>query len=171
MFDTNYCKINIVDVANGTGVRVSLFVSGCRNHCKGCFNKETWDFNYGSEFTSETTKRILKLLEPAYIKGLSILGGDPFEPENIKPVLDLCREVKKRYPSKDIWVYTGYLYEEFNKHPIMNSIDVLVDGQFIEELKDVSLKFRGSSNQRVIDVKASINSGSVVLSKEVYIDE
>ena len=168
MFDTNYCKINSVDVANGTGVRVSLFVSGCRNHCKGCFNKETWDFNYGEEFTSDTVNEILKLLEPAYIKGLSILGGDPFEPENIKTVLDLCRKVKKRYPLKDIWVYTGYFYEEFNKHPIMNSIDVLVDGQFIEELKDISLKFRGSSNQKIIDVKASISSGSIVLAKEVY---
>ena len=157
-----------MDVANGTGVRVSLFVSGCRNHCKGCFNKETWDFNYGEEFTSDTVNEILKLLEPAYIKGLSILGGDPFEPENIKTVLDLCRKVKKRYPLKDIWVYTGYFYEEFNKHPIMNSIDVLVDGQFIEELKDISLKFRGSSNQKIIDVKASISSGSIVLAKEVY---
>ena len=160
-----------MDVANGTGVRVSLFVSGCRNHCKGCFNKETWDFNYGEEFTSDTVNEILKLLEPTYIKGLSILGGDPFEPENIKTVLDLCRKVKKRYPLKDIWVYTGYFYEEFNKHPIMNSIDVLVDGQFIEELKDISLRFRGSSNQRIIDVKASISSGSVILSKEVYVDE
>ena len=160
-----------MDVANGTGVRVSLFVSGCRNHCKGCFNKETWDFNYGEEFTSDTVNEILKLLEPAYIKGLSILGGDPFEPENIKTVLDLCRKVKKQYPLKDIWVYTGYFYEEFNKHPVMNSIDVLVDGQFIEELKDISLRFRGSSNQRIIDVKASISSGSVILSKEVYVDE
>lgn len=170
MFNTNYCKINRVDTANGAGVRVSLFVSGCRNHCNGCFNKETWDFDYGEKFTSDTTKEILKLLEPTYIKGLSILGGDPFEPENIKTVLNLCREVKKQYPSKDIWVYTGYLYEEFNKHPIMNSIDVLVDGQFIEELKDISLGFRGSLNQRIIDVKASISSGTAVLSKEVYKD-
>lgn len=160
-----------MDVANGTGVRVSLFVSGCRNHCKGCFNKETWDFNYGKEFTSNTVKEILKLLEPAYIKGLSILGGDPFEPENIKTVLDLCMEVKKQYPSKDIWVYTGYLYEEFNKHSIMNYIDILVDGRFVEELKKVSLKFRGSTNQRVIDVKASSESGSIILSREVYENE
>lgn len=160
-----------MDVANGTGVRVSLFVSGCRNHCKGCFNKETWDFNYGKKFTSNTVKEILKLLEPAYIKGLSILGGDPFEPENIKTVLDLCMEVKKQYPSKDIWVYTGYLYEEFNKHPIMNHIDILVDGRFVEELKKVSLKFRGSTNQRVIDVKASSESGSIIISREVYENE
>lgn len=164
----NYCKINKVDVANGLGIRVSLFVSGCRNRCRGCFNKETWDFNYGEEFTSDTVDEIIKLLEPDHIKGLSILGGDPFEPENIKTVLKLCREVKKRYSSKDIWVYTGYLYEEFDKHPIMNYIDILVDGQFIEELKDISLRFRGSSNQRIIDVKSSIHSGSVILSKEVY---
>lgn len=149
----NYCKINRVDVANGTGVRVSLFVSGCRNHCKGCFNKETWDFNYGEKFTSDTLEEILELLAPNYIQGLTILGGDPFEPENIETVMELCKEVKTRYPSKDIWVYTGYHYENFSNHPIMDFIEVLVDGPFVENLKDISLKFRGSSNQRIINLK------------------
>ena len=157
----NYCKINNVDIANGAGVRVSLFVSGCRNHCKGCFNKETWDFNYGQEFTSDTLNVLFKLMEPHYIKGLSILGGDPFEPENIETVMAICRELKTRYPSKDIWVYTGYSYEKFKDHPIMQFIDVLVDGPFIEELKNASLAFRGSSNQRIINVRGGKNQNGI----------
>lgn len=157
----NYCKINNVDIANGAGVRVSLFVSGCRNHCKGCFNKETWDFNYGQEFTSDTLNVLFKLMEPHYIKGLSILGGDPFEPENIETVMAICRELKTRYPLKDIWVYTGYSYEKFKDHPIMQFIDVLVDGPFIEELKNASLAFRGSSNQRIINVRGGKNQNGI----------
>ena len=158
-----YGKINKTDVANGPGVRVSLFVSGCRNQCKGCFNSETWSFDYGEAFTLRTIDEILKALDKPYISGLSILGGEPFEPENIIGVFELCRQVKKKYPDKTIWIYTGYLYEDFKDLPIMEYIDVLVDGPFIEALKDILLKFKGSSNQRIIDVQASRSSGSVKL--------
>lgn len=158
-----YGKINKTDIANGPGVRVSLFVSGCRNRCKGCFNPETWSFDYGESFTMRTIEEILEALSPDYIAGLSILGGDPFESENILGVLELCYEAKRLYPDKTIWIYTGYLYEDFKDLPIMEYIDVLVDGPFIEALKDISLKFKGSSNQRIIDVQASRSSGSVKL--------
>lgn len=158
-----YGKINKTDIANGPGVRVSLFVSGCRNRCKGCFNPETWSFDYGDPFTMRTIEEILEALSPDYIAGLSILGGDPFESENILGVLELCYEAKRLYPDKTIWIYTGYLYEDFKDLPIMEYIDVLVDGPFIEALKDISLKFKGSSNQRIIDVQASRSSGSVKL--------
>lgn len=158
-----YGKINKTDIANGPGVRVSLFVSGCRNRCKGCFNPETWSFDYGEPFTMRTIEEILEALSPNYIAGLSILGGDPFESENILGVLELCYEAKRLYPDKTIWIYTGYLYEDFKDLPIMEYIDVLVDGPFIEALKDISLKFKGSSNQRIIDVQASRSSGSVKL--------
>lgn len=158
-----YGKINKTDIANGPGVRVSLFVSGCRNRCKGCFNPETWSFDYGELFTMRTIEEILEALSPDYIAGLSILGGDPFESENILGVLELCYEAKRLYPDKTIWIYTGYLYEDFKDLPIMEYIDVLVDGPFIEALKDISLKFKGSSNQRIIDVQASRSSGSVKL--------
>lgn len=158
-----YGKINKTDIANGPGVRVSLFVSGCRNRCKGCFNPETWSFDYGESFTMRTIEEILEALSPNYIAGLSILGGDPFESENILGVLELCYEAKRLYPDKTIWIYTGYLYEDFKDLPIMEYIDVLVDGPFIEALKDISLKFKGSSNQRIIDVQASRSSGSVKL--------
>lgn len=158
-----YGKINKTDIANGPGVRVSLFVSGCRNRCKGCFNPETWSFDYGESFTMRTIEEILEALSPNYIAGLSILGGDPFESENIFGVLELCYEAKRLYPDKTIWIYTGYLYEDFKDLPIMEYIDVLVDGPFIEALKDISLKFKGSSNQRIIDVQASRSSGSVKL--------
>lgn len=158
-----YGKINKTDIANGPGVRVSLFVSGCRNRCKGCFNPETWSFDYGESFTMRTIEEILEALSPNYIAGLSILGGDPFESENILGVLELCYEAKRLYPDKTIWIYTGYLYEDFKDLPIMEYIDVLVDGPFIEALKDISLKLKGSSNQRIIDVQASRSSGSVKL--------
>lgn len=158
-----YGKINKTDIANGPGVRVSLFVSGCRNRCKGCFNPETWSFDYGEPFTMRTIEEILEALSPDYIAGLSILGGDPFEPENSVGVYEICRQAKERYPDKTIWIYTGYLYEDFKDLPIMEYIDVLVDGPFIEALKDISLKFKGSSNQRIIDVQASRSSGSVKL--------
>lgn len=158
-----YGKINTVDIANGPGVRVSLFVSGCRNRCKGCFNPETWSFDYGEPYTLWTGEEILDALNPKYIAGLSILGGDPFEPENLDTVTDLCRMVKKFFPDKTIWIYTGYLYEDFKDLEIMEYIDVLVDGPFIECEKDLRLAFRGSKNQRIIDVPASRSSGSVTL--------
>lgn len=160
-----YGRINKTDIANGPGVRVSLFVSGCRNHCKGCFNPETWDFNYGKVFGLEVIRDISVALEQDYIEGLSILGGDPFEPENIELITDLCYFAKTFYPSKTIWIYTGYIYERVSlKYPkILDYIDVLVDGPFIENLKDISLQFRGSSNQRIIDVKATRDAGEVVL--------
>ena len=161
-----YGKINKTDIANGPGVRVSIFVSGCRNRCKGCFNPETWDFNYGEEFTRKTIDEILNALSPDYIAGLSILGGDPFEPENISGVVALCMIVKKVYPDKSIWVYTGYHYEDLKYLSVMGYIDVLVDGPFIEAQKDFRLRFRGSRNQRIIDVQASQLSDSIIL-KEV----
>ena len=159
----NYGKINKTDIANGVGVRVSLFVSGCRHKCKGCFNPETWDFTYGQKFTTETIREILDALAPEYISGLTVLGGEPLDIENINDVSLLLYHVKRLYPTKTIWVYTGYNYEVIRRHPIMGYIDVLVDGSFIESLKDISLRFRGSSNQRIIDVQASLKSDSVVL--------
>jgi anaerobic ribonucleoside-triphosphate reductase activating protein len=162
----NYGKINKHDIANGPGVRVSLFVSGCEHHCKGCFNSVAWDFYYGKVFTAKTFGRILKLLDDDHITGFTVLGGEPLHPRNQHMVTTICRLVKEKYPNKDIWIYTGYDYDEVKDHAIMNFIDVLVDGPFIEDLKDISLKFRGSSNQRIIDVKESKSSGAVV-SKEV----
>ena len=159
----NYGRINYTDIANGPGVRVSLFVSGCRNRCKGCFNPETWDFNYGEEFTLKSFIDIDNALDPDHIDGLTILGGDPMEPENIEIVTALCESVKTSHPDKSIWVYTGYLYEDIRGLEIMRYIDVLVDGPFIEELKDISLQFRGSSNQRIIDVRATRRSGTIKL--------
>jgi anaerobic ribonucleoside-triphosphate reductase activating protein len=156
-----YGKINKTDIANGPGVRVSLFVSGCRNRCPGCFNPETWSFNYGEDFTRRTLDEILEALRPDYIAGLSILGGDPFEPENIAWVVMLCMIAKEVYPDKTIWVYTGYQYEDLKYLSVMEYIDVLVDGPFIEAQKDITLKFRGSKNQRIIDVPASRSSGTL----------
>lgn len=158
-----YGNIKPIDIANGTGVRVSLFVSGCRNHCKGCFQPETWDFCYGKPYTNETEVEIIKALSPDYISGLSVLGGDPFEPENQRGLLPLLRKVKSTYPNKDVWVYTGYSLETLlsgRSHPccpetleMLSYIDTLVDGRFEEKLKDISLQFRGSSNQRIINLK------------------
>lgn len=159
----HYGKIKAVDIANGPGVRVSLFVSGCRNHCKGCFQPETWSFDYGEPYTLWTGEEILDALNPRYISGLSILGGDPFEPENIGEVTDLCRDVKRYYPGKSIWIYTGYLWEDLKDLEIMQYIDVLVDGPFIEVEKDLSLRFRGSRNQRIIDVQKSRAADRAVL--------
>ena len=149
----NYCEIKKYDIANGDGVRVSLFVSGCRNHCKGCFNPETWDFNYGDLYTEDVEKEITEALKPEYISGLTVLGGDPFEPENIEAVTALCKRVKELYPEKTIWVYTGYYFEDFKDREIMKYIDVLVDGPFEMDKKDISLRFRGSSNQRILNIK------------------
>lgn len=162
----NYAKINPCDIANGVGVRVSLFVSGCRNHCKGCFNPETWDFDYGRKFDHITVQKIAKALEYHYIDGLSVLGGEPLEGENVECVTILCEYVKRHYPEKTIWLYTGFSYEQAKNLPLMQYIDVLVDGLFIEELRDITLKFRGSSNQRIIDVKRSRKTGTVVLWNE-----
>lgn len=168
-----YGEIKKCDIANGEGVRVSLFVSGCTHHCPGCFNEATWDFHYGKEFTEETEKELLDALEPSYINGLSLLGGEPFEPENQKALVPFLRKVKERYPGKNIWCYSGYLYDsqllsesrarcEYTDE-MLSMIDVLVDGRFVESLKDITLVFRGSSNQRLIDVKKSLESGDVVL--------
>lgn len=159
----NYGSIKKVDVADGIGVRVSLFVSGCRNQCKGCFNPETWDFNYGKPYTQKTVDKIMKLLKPDFISGLTVLGGDPFEKENYPDVLKLCKLVKETYPDKTIWIYTGYLYENLKDLEIMEYIDVLVDGPFVESLKNISLRFRGSENQRIIDIQATRKNGVVSL--------
>ena len=158
----NYGNIKECDIADGPGVRVSLFVSGCRHHCKGCFNKETGDFDYGMPYTKETEDEIIRLLAPSYIQGLTLLGGEPFEPENQKELAGLLKRVRETYPDKDIWCYTGYLYDvdlpeggrvhtEVTEE-MLSYIDVLVDGEFIEEEKDVTLVFRGSRNQRIIEL-------------------
>ena len=171
----NYAEIKLYDIANGEGVRISLFVSGCRRRCKGCFNAMTWDFGYGKPFTAETEQYILDQLAPDYIAGLTLLGGDPFEPENQRALYPFVKKVKERYPKKNIWCYTGYTYEKGSlKEPeactevtrdLLSLLDVLVDGRFEEELKDIRLKFRGSSNQRIIDVKQSLKSGNTELLK------
>ena len=168
----NYGEIKKCDIANGEGVRVALFVSGCRHHCKGCFNSMTWDFNYGKEFTEETEEEILEALKPNYIDGLSLLGGEPFEPENQEVLVKLLRKVKERYPEKNIWCYSGYLFDEELKKEIrarceytdemLSMLDVLVDGRFEEDKKNITLLFRGSENQRLIDVKKSLEQGQVI---------
>ena len=164
-----YASIKKRDVANGPGVRVSLFVSGCNHHCKGCFNKEAWDFNYGLDFTNDTIDEIIDLLKPDYVSGLSLLGGEPFEFINQQALLPLLKRVKEVYPEKTIWAYSGFLYEELRKMPyeetqaILNLIDVLVDGKFVEDLKDPMLYFRGSSNQRIIDIKKTKKAKKIVL--------
>ena len=161
----NYGNIKEFDVADGPGVRVSLFVSGCRHHCKGCFNSDTWDFAYGRPYTAETQKEILKTLSSPYITGFTLLGGEPFEPENQAPLAGLLKEIRETYPEKSIWCYTGYLYDEdlipggkvftdFTKEMLSN-IDVLVDGEFVEAQKDITLAFKGSRNQRIIELSDS----------------
>lgn len=159
----NYGAIKKNDIANGIGVRVSLFVSGCRNHCDGCFQPQTWDFDYGLPFTKETEEEILKALRPSWIQGLSILGGEPMEPENENVLLPFIKRVKETYPKKDIWLYSGYTYEELKGRKILQYVDVLVDGHFEEKLRDPSLAFRGSSNQRILNVPASLKAGVAVL--------
>ena len=146
----NYGAVKKTDIANGPGVRVSLFVSGCRNHCSGCFQPETWDFDYGEPFTEETENEIIEALSPSWIQGLSVLGGDPMEPENQVALLPFLRRVKETMPDKDIWLYTGYLLESVGMSPRLSYADVVVDGPFIEAEKDLSLAFRGSRNQRII---------------------
>lgn len=168
----NYADIKTCDVANGPGVRVSLFVSGCTHKCKGCFNAEAWDFNYGKPYNDEAEQKIIDTLSHDYIKGLSLLGGEPFEPQNQAVLVKLLRRVKHRFPDKDIWCYSGYNFEndilagklgdpEITKEMI-SYIDVLIDGEFIEEQKDLHLRFRGSANQRILDVQKSLESGETV---------
>ena len=158
-----YGAIKNLDIANGPGIRVSLFVSGCRNHCKGCFQPETWDFMYGKHFGLKDFSELIDLLGNEHIAGLSILGGDPFEPENLETVVALCKIVKQIYPEKNIWIWTGYLWEDICDNDIFNYIDVLVDGRFEESQKDLSLAFRGSSNQRIIDISKSKECGYIVI--------
>ena len=153
MTSMNYAGIKKVDIANGPGVRVSLFVSGCRNHCPGCFQPETWDFSYGEPFTKKTEKEIIRALRPSWIQGLSILGGDPMEPENRKALLPLLKRIRINHPDKDVWLYTGYIYEKIRDIELLKWVDVLVDGPFIETEKDISLAFRGSRNQRIIHLR------------------
>ena len=158
-----YGAIKKNDIANGIGVRVSLFVSGCRNHCDGCFQPQTWDFDYGLPFTKETEEEIVKALRPSWIQGLSILGGEPMEPENENVLLPFIKRLKETYPKKDIWLYSGYTYEELKGRKLLQYVDVLVDGRFEEKLRDPSLAFRGSSNQRILNVPASLKAGFAVL--------
>lgn len=167
----NYAVIKKTDIANGPGVRVSLFVSGCTHACKGCFNEEAWDFGFGSAFTDETVSEVLKALEPDYISGLSMLGGEPLDPRNRGAVRGLLESVRERYPHKTIWCYTGYRYEDIIRWQmegdedipaILSRLDVLVDGPFIEAKKDLNLLFRGSSNQRLIDVRETARCGRLV---------
>ena len=168
----NYADIKQIDIANGPGVRVSLFVSGCNHHCKGCFNECAWDFNYGNKFTEETIQEVLKDLNKDYISGLTLLGGEPLEPANQKGLLPLVKKVKEKYPEKSIWCYTGFDFEKDvmgsmsqnveETKELMKYIDVVVDGKFEEDKKDITLKFRGSSNQRIIDVQKSKEKQKVI---------
>ena len=168
----NYANIKKRDIANGTGVRVTLFVSGCTHHCKGCFQPETWDFSYGQPFTRDTEDELLEALAPSFINGLTLLGGEPFEPDNQQALLPFLRRVRAAYPDKTIWAFSGYTWEELTgdsrarcacTDELLSLVDVLVDGEFVEALKDISLHFRGSSNQRVIDVPATRAGGIIVL--------
>lgn len=169
----NYAEIKYCDVANGPGVRTSLFVSGCSHHCPGCFNEIAWDFNYGKPFTQDTIDSIIESLKPDYIQGLTLLGGEPFEYSNQKGLLPLVRQVREVLPQKDIWCFTGFLFDKdiienmckrWNEtNELLSYIDVLVDGRFVEELKNLNLKFKGSENQRTILVNESLKSGNVIL--------
>ncbi len=170
-----YGEIKKCDIANGEGVRVSLFVSGCTHHCPGCFNQETWAFDYGRKYTDETQMEILDALSPSYISGLSLLGGEPFEPQNQKVLINLLKNVKALYPQKTVWCYSGYLFDrdllsesrarcEYTDE-MLSMIDILVDGRFVETLKDIRLVFKGSTNQRIIDVSKSKGAGKIILWK------
>lgn len=169
----NYGAIKKTDIANGVGVRVTLFVSGCRNHCPGCFQPETWDFTYGKHFEEETMREILKAMEPSYITGFTMLGGEPFEPENQPTVCQILARIRQAYPSKSLWSYTGYTLDKDlvpggakyteDTDQILSLLDVLVDGRFEEGKKDISLLFRGSSNQRIIDMPRTIREGNIIL--------
>ena len=159
----NYAAIKKYDIANGPGVRVSLFVSGCRRHCIGCFNEEVQSFSYGTEYTADTHRELLEMLSDEHIAGLSILGGEPCELENRDTVLDICKHVRETFKNtKTIWMWSGYLWEDLKVLPVMEYIDVLIDGPFIQTLKDLSLYYRGSFNQRVIDVPKSLKAGCAI---------
>lgn len=174
----NFASIKIMDVANGPGVRISLFVSGCRHYCSGCFNSEAWDFDYGEPFTQKEIDYIIDYASGPHIAGLSLLGGEPLEPENQKALLPFLREFKEKCPNKTVWCYTGFtfdkdivgrMFDEYEEtRELMSYIDVLVDGKFVEELKDLSIRFRGSSNQRIILVKESLEKNEVVLHPEIF---
>ena len=169
----NYATIKPFDVANGPGVRVSLFVSGCTHRCKGCFNEEAWDFSYGEEFTDKEADRIIEALRPDYIKGFSLLGGEPFEPVNQKELAPLLERIKEAYPDKTIWCYSGYTLEadllsgrlcDFSiTKRMLDCIDILVDGKFVEEKKNLQLRFKGSENQRIIDLKKTLRENKTIL--------
>ena len=175
-FVMNYAEIKSNDIANGPGVRVSLFVSGCTHHCPGCFNPETWDFNYGTPFTQETVDKILEYMEPSYVKGITLLGGEPLEQNNQRGLLPLLQQIHSKYPQKTIWSFTGYDFEKDvvgnmlthwpETKEFLSYLDVLVDGEFKEELRDLSLVFCGSSNQRIIQVQESLASDKIILWQE-----
>ena len=169
----NYGAIKKCDIANGVGVRTVLFVSGCTHHCKGCFQPETWNFDYGERYTKETEDEIIESLRPDYVDGITLLGGEPFEPENQAELLSLAKEYKAAFPKKDLWCYTGFTFEQLfesgcranteHTKELVENIDVLVDGRYVEALHDISLQFRGSSNQRIIDVKKTLANGKITL--------
>ena len=168
----NYGTIKFCDIANGIGIRTVLFVSGCTHHCRGCFQPETWDFGYGQPYTEETERQILASLAPSYIHGLTLLGGEPMEPDNQRALLPLLRRLKTEYPTKTVWCYSGYTYEELTgvsrarcevTDEMLGYIDVLVDGEFVLEKRNISLRFRGSDNQRLIDLPRTREQGTVVL--------
>lgn len=171
-----YSNIKKWDIADGIGVRVTLFVSGCTNRCPGCFQPETWDFSYGQPYTKETQEEILEALSKEFIRGLTLLGGEPMEPENQRELIGLLRRVRERFPQKDVWCYTGFTYETDlrpggRKHcevteDMLDLIDILVDGRFIQEQRNLMLSFRGSENQRLIDLRATREKGKVVLAKD-----
>lgn len=163
-----YNKIRKMDISNGPGVRVSIFFQGCDFHCKDCFNEETWDFNCGKEFNEGTIAKVIDLCSKDYIVGLSILGGEPMHPKNIEGTTKLAKKFKQKFPDKNIWVWTGFLFEGLKDKEVLNYIDVLIDGQFKTELFDPRLRWKGSSNQRVIDVKKSLKKNEVVLLKEEF---
>ena len=169
----NYATIKPRDIANGPGVRVSLFVSGCTHRCPGCFNEEAWDFNFGQPFTQEVIDRILEDLSPSFVKGLTLLGGEPFDPRNQPAIVELLRQIKAKYPEKSIWAFSGYLFDKdilpgklgdpAITREYLSYLDVLVDGPFVQAKKNLTLRFRGSENQRLIDVRKSLETGTVVL--------
>mgnify|MGYP002603427155 CR=1 FL=1 len=171
-FKVNYGEIKKCDIANGEGVRVALFVSGCRHHCKGCFNSMTWDFNYGKEFSEKEEQQIIEYMNHDYISGLSLLGGEPLEPKNQEGLLPLVKKVKEKFPDKNIWCYTGFDFEKDvvgkmaknneTTRELLKYIDVIVDGKFEEDKRDLKLQFRGSSNQKIVDVKKSLQTGQIV---------